>query len=230
LDATISQHKQNGATVNLDKIWSDAWTHESTSKEYDKINKDTFRQSSRTSKANPDGENYDWWYENGRKFLDNWVEWRKGSGWELWTTPQGVPAIELVMEIKVGGIYMKGAIDRVFVTPEGELVILDLKTGIRTPTTDLQLQVYACMMEQSMGVRPSYGVYWMARQGSTSIPVSLDKFTIKKLDEMVGLFQKARENNLFLPNFNGCKLCSFQEYCYWLDGSKQLPIGEINVK
>jgi len=215
--------------MNLEKIWSDAWTEEIIRNGYDKLNKEDFRQSSRTSKANSDGENYDWWYENGRKYLDAWIDWRKGSGWELWTTPEGKPAVELMIEIKTSSIYMKGAIDRVFVTPEGELVILDLKTGLRTPQTDLQLQVYACMMERAMGIRPSYGVYWMARQGSTSIPVSLDKFTLKKLDEMVALFEKARQSNLYLPNFDGCKLCSYQEYCYWLDGSKQLPLGEINV-
>jgi hypothetical protein len=87
------------------------------------------------------------------------------------------------------------------------------------------------MMERALGIRPSYGVYWMARQGSTSIPTSLDKFTLRKLDEMVALFQKARENNLYLPNFEGCKLCSYQEHCYWVDGKNHLPLGEvINVK
>jgi RecB family exonuclease len=220
-----------GIVIALEKIWSDAWTFESKDRSYDLIPKDSFRQSTRTTKANPNGENYDWWFINGKTFLNNWIDWRKGSGWKLWTTPEGLPAIELMIQIEVGGVQMKGAIDRVFVTPEGELVILDLKTGIRTPQSDLQLQVYACMMERALGIRPSYGVYWMARQGSTSIPTSLDKFTLRKLDEMVALFQKARENNLYLPNFEGCKLCSYQEHCYWVDGKNHLPLGEvINVK
>jgi RecB family exonuclease len=141
---------------------------------------------------------------------------------------KGVPAIELMLEIETGGVNIKGAIDRVFVTPQGEIIIVDLKTGMRTPQSDLQLQVYACMLERVTGVRPHYGAYWMARQGGTSAPTKLDKFTLQKLDEMVGLFQTARENNLYLPNFESCKMCSVQEYCYWVDGEKSNKLGEIN--
>ena len=79
--------------MDIDKIWSDAWTFESKDRSYDLIPKDSFRQSSRTTKANPNGENYDWWFENGKTFLNNWIDWRKGSGWTLWTTPEGQPAI-----------------------------------------------------------------------------------------------------------------------------------------
>ena len=220
--------------IDVNDIWNKSWNAEVEEiKQYKGEHYDftTLRQTKRTTKANPDGENVAWWFENGKKFLESWIEWRKNSGWKIWESPTGEPGIELVMELEVGGIPFKGAIDRIFVTPEGELVILDLKTGQRTPTTELQLQVYACMMERALGIRPSYGVYWMARQGSTSIPTSLDKFTLRKLDEMVSLFQKARENNLYLPNFEGCKLCSYQEHCYWVDGKNHLPLGEvINVK
>ncbi len=115
-----------------------------------------------------------------------------------------------------------------FITPEREIIVVDLKTGMRTPQSDLQLQVYACMLERATGIRPDFGAYWMARQGGTSTPVRLNKFTLKKLDEMVSLFQKAREDNLYLPNFESCKMCSVQEYCYWVDGEKSSQLGEIN--
>lgn len=218
-------------TIDLNKVWDDAWNAEIEEiKKYQDPNLDikNLRQSSRTTKANPDGENAEWWYDNGRKFLDSWIAWRKGSGWNIWTTPQGVPAIELMMEIETGGISLKGAVDRVFITPEREIIIVDLKTGVRTPQSDLQLQVYACMLERATGVRPDFGAYWMARQGGTTAPVRLNKFTLKKLDEMITLFQKAREDNLYLPNFESCKLCSVQEYCYWVDGEKSTELGEIN--
>jgi hypothetical protein len=70
------------------------------------------------------------------------------------------------------------------ITPEREIIVVDLKTGIRTPQSDLQLQVYACMLERATGIRPDFGAYWMARQGGTSTPVRLNKFTLKKLDEI----------------------------------------------
>lgn len=216
--------------MDVQSIWKEAWEYSSQERGYDKIKKKDFRQSSRTSKVNPNGENYDWWYNNGQKFVESWIEWRDGSGWKLWTTPQGAPAIELKLDIKIGGIYMTGAIDRIFETPDGELVILDLKTGTRTPQSDLQLAIYACMMEVAIGVRPNWGTYWMARQGTTTPPVSLESMTLQKLDELVALFEKARREKVFLPNFDTCKMCSVSDFCYWKNGSKSEPLGEINVK
>jgi len=217
--------------MNVDSIWAEAWNAEVEEiKKFQEPNFDiaNLRQSVRRTKAIPDGENAEWWFENGKKFLNSWIQWRVNSGWEIWETPQGVPAIELMLEIETGGVNIKGAIDRVFVTPQNEIIIVDLKTGMRTPQSDLQLQVYACMLERATGVRPHYGAYWMARQGGTSVPTELNKFTLQKLDEMIGLFQIARENNLYLPNFESCKMCSVMEYCYWVDGEKSNKLGEIN--
>jgi RecB family exonuclease len=231
LDATIREHKQDGATMNVDSIWTQAWNAEVEEiKRFQEPNFDiaNLRQSVRRTKAVPDGENAEWWFENGKKFLNSWIQWRANCGWEIWETPQGVPAIELMLEIETGGVNIKGAIDRVFVTPQNEIIIVDLKTGMRTPQSDLQLQVYACMLERATGVRPHYGAYWMARQGGTSVPTELNKFTLQKLDEMISLFQIARENNLYLPNFESCKMCSVMEYCYWVDGEKSNKLGEIN--
>jgi hypothetical protein len=216
--------------LSLNSLWEDAWKIElDEATKNGEIKLEDLRQSSRTTKANPDGENATWWYANGKKFLDNWITWRDNSNWKIWTTPDGKPGIEITMEVEIGGISFKGAVDRIFVTPDGELVILDLKTGQRTPQTDLQLQVYACLLERVYNVRPSWGCYWMARTGTTSNPVNLDKFTLKKLDEMVALFQKAREHDIYLPNFDGCKMCSLTDYCYWVNGEKHLPLGTLEI-
>jgi putative RecB family exonuclease len=116
--------------LTVNSLWDDAWKIEiDEATKNGEIKLEDLRQSSRTTKANPNGENAAWWYENGKKFLSNWITWRDNSGWKIWTTPDNQPAIEIAFNVVIGGIYFKGAIDRVFVTPEGELVILDLKTG-----------------------------------------------------------------------------------------------------
>jgi hypothetical protein len=215
------------------EFWEDAWTigvEEIKQLHGDSYNLSDLRQSVRTTKANPDGENATWWFENGQKFVESWINWREGSGWKLWTTPERQPAIEMKLEIKTGGIWMQGGVDRVFVTPDGELVILDLKTGMRSPQSDLQLSIYACMMERAIGVRPSWGTYWMARQGTTTPPVNLESMTLQKLDELVALFEKARKEKIFLPNFDGCKMCSVIDFCYWKNGNNSEQLGEISVK
>jgi RecB family exonuclease len=214
--------------VSVRDLWDRAWRYELARGTKDgAIALIDIRQSSRTTKANPDGENVEWWYENGFKFVESWIEWRENSKWKIWTLPDGQPAIEVVLDIEFGGIPFKGAIDRVFETEDGELVILDLKTGSRTPSTDFQLEVYACMLERAYGIRPKWGCYWMARTGQTSLSVDLSKFTLKKLDTVVAQFQKAREHNIYLPNFDGCKMCSLKEYCDYKSGEKALPLGEL---
>ena len=105
--------------IDVNDIWNKSWNIEVD--EIKQLKGEAYdfaelRQTKRTTKANPDGENISWWFENGKKFLDSWIEWRKNSGWAIWTTPTGEPGIELVMEIEVGGISFKGAIDRIFVT------------------------------------------------------------------------------------------------------------------
>jgi len=128
-----------------------------------------WRKAGRTTKANPDGEDESWWLEEGRRMLDSWVQFRTGQlGWSIWTTPDGKPAIEISMTPHMGDVPVQMGIDRVMVTPDGELVIVDLKTGKYTPSSDLQLALYAVGMEKTFGIRPKYGTYWMARQEGTS--------------------------------------------------------------
>ncbi len=65
--------------MNVDSIWTQAWNAEVEEiKQFQKPNFDIadLRQSSRTTKANPDGENATWWFENGKKFLNSWISKR----------------------------------------------------------------------------------------------------------------------------------------------------------
>lgn len=174
-----------------------------------------WRAAGRATKANPDKENGNWWFTAGREMLDKWVAWRTGShGWKLWEN-DGIPAIELGLNPVLGGVTVQMHIDRVMVTPDGELVILDLKTGQRTPSSDLQLAFYAAGLEKMLGVRPKYGTYWMAREGTTSPLVELDFYKTEMIEEMVAEFDKARQAHLFIPNLNNCKMCDLTDKCKW---------------
>jgi RecB family exonuclease len=106
-------------------------------------------------------------------------------------------------------------IDRVMVTPDGELVVLDLKTGARTPSSDLQLAVYAAGIERKYGVRPTYGAYWMAREGITSQLSPLAYLPADRIEALVENFDKARKAGIFLPNTTNCFYCGVAQYCEW---------------
>jgi RecB family exonuclease len=170
----------------------------------------------------PDGEDGKWWRENGPPMVDNWIRWRAKSGWKVWTTPSGEPAIELSQEfLTPKGRHIKGFIDRVFVLPSGELAIVDLKSGARTPESDLQLGFYRYCLYNTTGIDIRKGAYWMARSGEmtelynlTRITPALMSFYLRKLDEAI-------EHQIFIPHISfRCRACSHRDYCVAFGGSK----------
>lgn len=202
----------------LDKVWKDTWEAQKASQIASTGQEQAlWRAGGRASKANPDKENGVWWETGGRAMLQKWVEWRTGShGWDIWTDPNGIPAIELGLAPTLGGVTVRMHIDRIMITPNGELVILDLKTGQRTPSSDLQLAFYAAGLEKSWGIRPQYGTYWMAREGTTSPLVDLGYLSTDKIEQMVSDFDRARKAHLFIPNLNNCKMCDYTAKCDYL--------------
>jgi putative RecB family exonuclease len=201
--------------VNLDLVWKDTWERVKTAHSASTGQEEAlWKTAGRATKENPDKENGAWWYTNGRLMLDSWIKFRTGElGWQIWEAPNGTPAIEIGMNVEVGGVPVQMGIDRVMVTPAGELVILDLKTGQRTPSSDLQLAFYALGMSKMFGVRPQYGAYWMARQGITSPLIDLDFYTDDMIEEIIVKFDTARKAELFLPNYSHCKMCGFTTIC-----------------
>lgn len=177
---------------------------------------DQWKASGRATKANPDKENDAWWLVNGQKMFDSWVKWRTGgNGWQIWEPVDGVPAIELSVNPVWNDVQVQMHIDRVMVTPDGELVVLDIKTGARTPTTDLQLAFYAAGIEELYNVRPSYGAYWMAREGTTSELVDLSIYSKDKIISIVKMFDDSRRVGAFIPNLSHCKMCNVIDSCSW---------------
>lgn len=173
------------------------------------------RAGGRATKEYPNKEDAGWWLKHGPEMVSRWIDWRSNSGWKIWVTPDGKPAIELDLLVDMAGVPVKMGIDRVMVTPEGELVILDIKTGSRTPQSDLQLAFYAAGLDLAYGIRPSYGTYWMARTGITSSTVDLNSMPTEKITTMVKMFDETRRRGLFIPNFKHCTLCTFTAVCEW---------------
>lgn len=202
----------------LDDVWKTTWdkvksAHEASTGQEEAL----WRTAGRATKANPNKEDGDWWFTNGRDMLDSWVKFRFGElGWSIWEVTPGNPAIELTLNPTFGDdIPVQMGIDRVMITPAGEMVIVDLKTGQRTPSSDLQLAFYAAGLEKTFGIRPQYGTYWMARSGITSPLIDLNFYTTEMVEEIVVKFDKARKMELFLPNYSHCKMCGFISTCKW---------------
>lgn len=206
----------------VDKIWQTAWEEETLNAKPDEWR---VTRSSQT-KANPDGENYQWWNENGKAMLQSWIAWRDAVDWKIWRTPDNRLAIELDFIVNMNDVPVKMSIDRIFERPDGELVIVDLKTGKRTPSSDLQLAFYATGIDLVYGIRPRWGTYWMARKAGTEGITDLDGYPSKQIMDIVTGFEKARRAGVFLPNHGHCHMCSAREFCEWypLADTKKIPI------
>lgn len=200
----------------MNKYWNEAWTKlQEEQLKKTKVNQSEWKAAGRATKANPNKEDGEWWNTNGSSMVDSWINWRTSIDWKIWEAQPGLPAIELALTPIWNDVPVQMHIDRVMVTSDGELVVLDIKTGSRTPASDLQLAFYAAGMETMLGVRPQYGTYWMARDGGISELINLDKYTTADIIDMVTKFDNARKQEIFLPNLNHCVMCGVVKDCKW---------------
>lgn len=130
-----------------------------------------------------------WWMEQGPIMVQRWIDWRQ-NGWSIWETPEGNPGVEVELNIVLpGDIPVKMFIDRLMVTPAGQLAVVDIKSG-REPETPEQLGLYACGIELTWGpeYRPAWGFWWDASKGTHSQPMDLSRYTV---DYFAGVYDEA---------------------------------------
>lgn len=168
-------------------------------------------------------QNVQWWLDNGPGMVQAWIDWRDGpgEGWEIWTTPEGELAVELNIREEIDGIMYVMYIDRVMVSPAGQLVVLDIKTG-RTPETGEQLGLYATGIAAKYGAhfRPDFGYYWTPKKGHGS-PISLEKYTPEYLAAIAREAAAGINAGCFLAKpANNCKnWCGVAQFCPAVGGT-----------
>lgn len=207
-----------GTNVPDTNLFRDVFESEISSiqSQYPDVSLADWKAGGRVSKQWPNKENYDWWITNGPAMYDNWVKYRASMKVDVWQPADGVLGIELGVDFPVNDDFMlRMFIDRVFVNDAGEMIIMDLKTGSRAPSSDLQLAIYAAGIERVFGVRPQWGTYWMAREGTHSELVNLDYLPTDKVLSVVSQFDFARKNGIFIPNLSNCHYCSVATHCEW---------------
>lgn len=217
---TATEWWDMGDAHAIPEIWQAAW--EKATEEIDRTK--PIRAGGRATKAFPDKENEAWWMEHGPLMLQDYVKWRDTSGWVIYED-NDVPFIEWEFTITLprpdgDEIPIKGYVDRVFVTPEGEVVVVDLKTGGHAPAASTQLGVYAVALAQRGGVRPLLGAYYMARKGDLTEQRSLIHYTPEMLSYWMGSFVDSVRDERFVPHVTSmCQSCMVAPFCYAVGGS-----------
>lgn len=187
------------------------------------IQPDGWRVTGRATKEWPDKETRAWWDHHGPIFGERWELWRRQNPeWQIWQAPDGKSGVELEILSEVGESKVLAFIDRVFVL-NGQLVVVDLKSGRNMPETILQLAVYAALIELEYGVRPQLGAYWDARKGRTVHLEDLSPIPTGMVVDLVNRFVIAASSEAFLPVVGRhCTYCEVKQHCPW---SKALTYG-----
>lgn len=231
-----SEYFDKGDDRRLIDIWNDAWV-EST-RDVDETK--PIKAGGRATKQWPDKENAAWWGFHGPKMLEDYAKWRKSSGWEIYEV-NGVPFIEweflLSLEPPIlmasENIQVKGFVDRVFVTPDGEAVVCDIKTGSREPASTTQLGIYAAALRNHGGIDPALGGYYMSRKGETPNLRAMTMYTDRLVAYWLTVFEDSVREQKFLPHVTSmCGTCTVQEFCYAVGGKSPdgLPFEKKEAK
>lgn len=212
-----------GEQDDADTAWHIAW--DKTIADLGDVDLSTLRAGGRVSKEWPDKENGAWWQVHGPAMTAKYLTWRDNlfnEGWQFYETPAG-PAVEVPVQLELGGVLVKGYIDRIMVNADGELIVMDLKTGNYKPASSLQLGVYALGVEHHLGVRPILGSYYMSRKAELTPPVSLLHYTPEVVGSWFARGKAIVENELFIPHVTSmCGTCGVRAHCAAVGGNKVL--------
>lgn len=176
-----------------------------------------FRAGGRATKAFPNKEDKSWWMAEGPNMVHAYYNWRASNpNLDIWTAPNGVPAIELEVNVALpDGTMLKSYIDRIFADKNtGDLMIVDLKTG-KPPATALQLGVYRLALQQTFDAAPRYGAYWMGRQGGLDTVHDLAQFPPETVAFWMQDVATMIRSGFFVPHVSQrCGFCSVKSHCY----------------
>lgn len=175
----------------------------------------------------PDKKDRQWWLTYGPAMLAAFVGWHDDAlrlGWELLATEQQ-------FEVSIGGETVRGVIDLVYLDDQGEVVILDVKSGAETPGK-LQLLTYRDGLRLATGLEAVWGAYLRFdayREPGTRAEgdvyahlagnVHYDTFPQDYVSHQYDMARRGIEGGIFLPNTrNNCRACGVRDYCRAVDG------------
>ncbi len=134
-------------------------------------------------------------------------------------TPVG---IELLLEARVGSMRLRGILDRLDRTPDGELVVIDYKTG-RAPSPAFEqakligVQIYALLCQEVLGRRPVQVRLLHLKEPTTIIAEPSEQAVRGQRQKALAVWsaiERACRDEDFRPHTSPlCRFCRFQAFC-----------------
>ncbi|MCP4434156.1 MAG: PD-(D/E)XK nuclease family protein [Actinomycetia bacterium] len=131
--------------------------------------------------------------------------------------------LELMLEAEIGGVTVRGIIDRLERDADGALVVTDYKTG-RTPMPSQEqsrlggVHFYAFLCKAHFGEIPSRIQLMYLGSEPQIISATPTEQSVRGLERKVGAIwaavERACQHDDFRPKTSAlCNWCSFQQYC-----------------
>jgi CRISPR/Cas system-associated exonuclease Cas4 (RecB family) len=184
-------------------VWNDAW--------YKQVKEDEELHGDMNSWQYIKREDMSWWYGEGLWMLDRWIEFRS-NGWGIYKD-----YIEKQYEVPLVDTVVKMAIDRVMTDYDGNIVLLDIKTGASSQKHPLQLATYAWALRKMEGLEVDKAGFWDARTGHVTT-WNLEHLATEQVETIYSEFDRARKAEIYLPNLSNCGRCGVLSYCKFMNG------------
>ncbi|HEY8544439.1 MAG TPA: PD-(D/E)XK nuclease family protein [Acidimicrobiales bacterium] len=146
--------------------------------------------------------------------------------------PRRIEAIglELLLDVEIEGVRLRGIIDRLELDEDGELVVTDYKTGsvpseIHERKRLSGVHIYSLLCEELLGKRPKRVQLLYLRQPVAILTNPTDQTTRGTRRSLTAVWQaveRACEREDFRPRPSKlCDFCAFQAYCPTFGGDPQ---------
>ena len=201
-------------TLNLTEKWLEVFNDAVKEvEERSNIPSTEWKTAGRKTTSRPDGEDLSFWQSDGLKQVESYHKWYNSSGWKIATMPDGRPGIEWAADVHFGGTPVRMIVDAIYQVGE-DLVIVDYKTGSRTPFGAVQAGLYASGIERAYGIRPKWGAFFMTRKGELDELLDLSPLSMEYFDYVFGAMNHSTMNGWFPPSVgDSCRMCSFTAQC-----------------
>jgi putative RecB family exonuclease len=147
--------------------------------------------------------------------------------------------LELRLTAELERVTLRGVIDRLELTPEGELVVTDYKTG-QSPSERWEqrslagVHVYSVLCEQAFGRRPARVQLLYLSKPEAIIATPTDGSTrgvLTKSGAVMEAVRRACANDDFRPSPGPlCEFCSFREFCPSWGGDPEQAKPELEAR
>ena len=145
--------------------------------------------------------------------LDNYLRWQENN-------QNRILDAEKRFKINIGGRTVNGVIDRIEETPEGEIVVIDFKTGSpgsvskNTIIKDIQMNCYSIAARELYGKLPARASLYFLKPDRTidylPTPETIETFE----DRALGLINSVCADEFSpKPDFQSCKWCEYKDLC-----------------